>query len=130
MPVPKPALLYGTNREKKFIEIICLKIHGAIDKGLKYHRQYGDELFVRFEDARLRTWFANKSTEALQGAGSIKRDCSIWEDFLSEHKIHFASIAPRIGITKLPANKFQKITGWAESTNNHARDAAMLIFGY
>ena len=37
---------------------------------------------VRFEDARLRTWFGARGREALQGAGSIKRDCSIWQEFL------------------------------------------------
>lgn len=116
--------------EKRFLEIICLKIHEAMTKVLEYHLQYGNDLFVRFEDARLLTWFGKKDPGAIQGAGSIKRDCSIWEDFLKDHEIHFASISPRAGITKLPADKFKQITKWEHKTNNHARDAAMLVYGY
>ncbi len=116
--------------EKRFLEIICLKIHEAMDKVLVYHREYNELLFVRFEDARLLTWFGKKDPGAIQGAGSIKRDCSIWEDFLKAHNIHFASISPRAGITKLPADKFKQVTKWEGKTNNHARDAAMLVYGY
>lgn len=35
--------------------------------------------FVRVEDARLRTWFGNTGPEVWKGAGSINRDCAIWE---------------------------------------------------
>jgi hypothetical protein len=115
--------------EKKFLEIVTLKIHEAMDRVKLYHDQYGDGLFVRFEDARLRTWFGQKSIEALQGAGSIKRDCSIWDDFLKDCGINYASFAPKRGLTKLEEPKFKLITKWEARTSNHGRDAAMLVFG-
>jgi hypothetical protein len=84
-------------------------------------------VFVRFEDARMRQWFGSKGVEALQGAGSIKRDCSRWEEFLTHHNIPHARIAPKANRTKLTADQFKRITGWQGRTNEHARDAAMLV---
>lgn len=91
--------------------------------------QAGGQIAVFFEDARLRNWFGSKGREALQGAGSIKRDCQRWEEWLIHHRISFSKIAPRNNCTKLTAEQFKKITGWQGRTNEHGRDAAMLIFG-
>jgi hypothetical protein len=123
--------------DRKFVEICTVAIHEAFEKVLSYHHLYGDDLFVRFEDARLRTWFGRKvngkwvegSVAQLQGAGSIKRDCNIWDDFLKDKKIHYASTAPKLGLTKMDPDRFKLFTGWKEKTSDHARDAAMLVFG-
>lgn len=88
-----------------------------------------ENVHVYWEDARLRTWFGSKGREALMGAGSIKRDCSIWKEFFALHKLANTPVAPRHNNTKLKAPEFQCITGWAGKTNEHGRDAAMLIFG-
>ena len=79
--------------------------------------------------ARLRTWFANNGREALQGAGSIKRDCLLWETWLQSRGVPYKAIKPAAGATKWDAAKFQRITGWTKRTNEHARDAALLCFG-
>lgn len=89
----------------------------------------GRQVLVRYEDARLRTWFGKAGREQLQGAGSIKRDCSRWEEFLTHNEIPFEEVAPRNNRTKMSADEFKKLTGWLSSTNNHGRDAAALIFG-
>jgi len=86
-------------------------------------------VFVWFEDARMRQWFGSKGREALQGAGSIKRDCQRWEEWLVMHDIPHGKVAPRANRTKLTAEQFRKITGWEGRTNEHGRDAAMLCFG-
>ena len=72
------------NKQQEFIELATIPIHQAL---LKVKNYYNDNkglsnICVVFEDARQRTWFGrDKNTYAkLQGAGSIKRDCSIWED--------------------------------------------------
>lgn len=91
--------------------------------------QAGGQIAVFFEDARLRNWFGSKGREALQGAGSIKRDCQRWEEWLIHHGISFSKIAPKNNNTKLTAEQFKKITGWQGRTNEHGRDAAMLIYG-
>ena len=85
-------------------------------------------MFVRIEDARQRRWLGNKGREALQGAGSIKRDATIWEDFLTDKKIPFEMVAPSRNSTKLSAEVFKRLTGWQGRTSEHSRDAAMLVF--
>jgi hypothetical protein len=65
----------------------------------------------------------------LQGAGSIKRDCQRWEEFLTYHNIPFEKVAPRNNRTKMTANEFKMLTGWQGKTNEHGRDSAALIIG-
>jgi hypothetical protein len=85
---------------------------------------------VIFEDARLRTWFGKKGREALQGAGSVKRDCQIWSEFLTGLEgVPFKPVSPQSKGAKLDAAQFARVTGWAGRTNEHARDAAMLVWG-
>jgi hypothetical protein len=87
-------------------------------------------IFLRIEDARQRKWFGNAGREKLQGAGSIKRDCSIWEEFCQFHGIEYELVKPKNNKTKMDADIFKKCTGWKARTSEHARDAAMLVFGY
>ena len=83
-------------------------------------------ILVRFEDARLRTYFGKSDREKLQGAGSVKRDCAIWEEVLTEYKIPFQSIHPRY-VKATTAEQFKALTGWHGQTSIHAREAAWLI---
>lgn len=114
-------------QEKKLLEVCCIEIHRAM-LSVNYRRE--DGILVRVEDARQRTWFGKNSNEKLQGAGSVKRDCKIWEDFLNDLGVDFEMVAPKNNKTKLDAKKFKMITGWKETTNEHSRDAAMLVFGF
>lgn len=84
---------------------------------------------VVFEDARLRTYFGTKGREALQGAGSIKRDCSVWGEWLAMLGCPVRNVSPLCKGPKVNAERFVKLTGWTGRTNEHARDAAMLVFG-
>ena len=86
-------------------------------------------VLVIWEDARLRTWFGTKGRESLQGAGSIKRDCGIWAEFFAAAGIPNCPVKPQVGGTKWTASAFAKLTGWTERTNEHGRDAAMLVYG-
>lgn len=95
-----------------------------------------DRIHVRVEDARKRKWFGHNSSAKKQGAGSVKRDCKIWEDFLSDLQktsnglLTFEMIHPIKGATKIGQNVFKSITGIQERTSQHGRDAYMLIHGY
>ena len=115
---------------KQFLKIETTVIHRAmreVESLYAQHRQ--DGVIVRFEDARQRTWFGAAGRELLQGAGSIKRDCSIWEDFLADAGISFMALPPKAGRTKMRAEAFRRVTGWDSRCSEHARDAAMLVFG-
>ena len=116
--------------EKKFTQIECVQIHKALQIVRDNVEDYPDEVMVRVEDARLRKWLPqSKGTAQLQGAGSIKRDATIWEHFLVSLNADFELVAPKNNKTKLAADYFKKLTGWEKATNEHSRDAAMLVFG-
>lgn len=113
-------------KERKFLQVDTMMIHQA----MKLVESYcSDNLCVVFEDARLRKWYTGDVNAKAQGAGSVKRDCSIWEDFLYESGIHYLKVPPQKGMTKWDARFFKQMTGWKERTSNHARDAAVLVFG-
>lgn len=118
------------DREKKcLLQVNTMKIHQAMQKVLQCYLLYPGNVRVRVEDARKRKWFGNSGREQLQGAGSIKRDAVIWEDFLTDHGIPFEMVAPKNNKTKMTAKYFEQVTGWKLRTNEHGRDAAMLCFG-
>ena len=113
------------------------KIHNVMQlvSGLKdVAGEKGDAIRVRVEDARKRTWYgfntAAKDRARLQGAGSVKRDAQIWEDFLTDLGVDFEMVAPKNNATKLTAESFRQLTGWTGKTNEHGRDAAMLVYGF
>ena len=93
-----------------------------------------ENITVIFEDARQRKYLprernASEYRGKLMGAGSVKRDCEIWEEFCDVYGIKYMAIPPRAGATKWDADTFRNVTGWKGRTSNHARDAALLVFG-
>lgn len=116
------------SREGKFLSLETLPIHRAMVEVLNL--RIGREIQVVFEDARQRTWFGKGDTNAkLQGAGSVKRDCSIWEDFCKDYGIPFQAKPPVKGATKVSAEYFKMVSHYTGRTSEHSRDAAMLVIG-
>lgn len=133
-PGTHTGLAVWDSRKGQFLKLVTLPIHKALDEVAEWQivcSAEGQQLFVVFEDARQRTWFGQeKRTSAkLQGAGSIKRDCSIWEDFCRDKAIAFRAVPPMKGGTKRGEDYFKLLTKYEGKTSNHARDAAMLVFG-
>lgn len=94
---------------------------------------------VVIEDAR----YASGSRDKLLGAGSIRRDSKVWEDFMEEMKelfpnrIHYTMRSPitqnkiaTIPLLKMPLERWQKMFEYTEQTSGHARDAATYILKY
>jgi hypothetical protein len=118
--------------DKKYMRLKMVEtmpIHKAMIMLLNLNGEELADMHIRVEDARKRKWFGNAGREQLQGAGSIKRDCTIWEDFLTDIGASFEMVAPKNNTTKLDADDFKKLTGWKERCSIHARDAAGLVFG-
>lgn len=123
------------NRQRSFVSVGCVAIHKALKMVEEYAQkalEAGTKIVVRVEDPRQRTWYEPMTREQerskLQGVGSVKRDASIWEDFLEDLGVEFEMVAPKRNMTKLPQSTFNRITGWKGRTNEHGRDAAMLVF--
>lgn len=127
------------NRKRSLELVTSMPIHKAMEL-VKLHQvkaqENGTKLVVRVEDPRQRTWFGTErmsreeERKKLQGVGSVKRDASIWDEFLKDQGIEYEMVAPKRNITKLTQDTFKRYTGWNSKTNEHGRDAAMLVFGF
>ncbi len=127
------------NRKWVLVEVTSLPIHKAMERVRSYVEAFksgvGDKVVVRVEDPRQRTWFGtermsrDEERKRLQGVGSVKRDASIWDDYLKDLGVEYEMVAPKRNITKLPAERFKYFTGWNGRTNEHSRDAAGLVYG-
>jgi hypothetical protein len=123
--------------EKKLIEVKTLMIHQAMDVVRNWIHLHA---FIRVEDARKREYLPEEKNNSeyrgkLMGAGSVMRDSKIWEDYLTDmfenwQGVYFEMVPPKNNRTKLDALEFQRTTGWKKRCSVHARDAAMLVYGF
>ena len=117
-----------------FLSIEELKIHRAMDVVEALAKANPGEVRARVEVARQRRWIPNMRSirneiGRAKGAGTVERDCSIWEDFLADIDVAREMVAPRYNVTKLRQEALANLTRWTQRTNEHERDAAMLVFG-
>jgi hypothetical protein len=126
-PGKKTGLAAWLPEEDRFQEIRTCTIIQAM-RFCQLAIRDGIKIEIWFEDARQRTWFGKAGREQLQGAGSIKRDCSVWQEFCEQYDIPYRAIKPQAGGTKWTPEYFKRVTGWAARTSEHARDAAILVF--
>lgn len=116
-----------------FIRVDTMSLHKALLFVYEF-QTLRDKTRVYFEDARQRRWLPKDASSSeyrghLMGAGSVRRDSVIWQDALTDWGIPFEMVPPRAGSTKWDADTFARITGYKGRTSNHARDAALLVYG-
>jgi hypothetical protein len=136
-PGVKTGICFWSPSERKVLLLEGISIHHAMERVKRQASMiaFAKKLKVRIEDARLRKWIPKQKNEKAErgkreGAGSVKRDCKIWEDFLTDLGIDFELVPPKNNKTKVTAEYFKKLTGYEGTTNEHSRDAAMLVVGY
>jgi len=119
---------------KEFVTIETGKIHNIMFTVKKICYDTGEFInsIVVIEDARKRKHDKGLTPEKAQGAGSVKRDCKIWEDFLTELGIPFQLKAPNGKLNAFAQAKnlklWQSNCKWTKQTSEHARCAAMLVW--
>ena len=128
------------SKQRSLLQVCSLPIHKAMERVRSLYDEYkagiGDKVIVRVEDPRQRTWFGTErmsremERKKLQGVGSVKRDASIWDDYLKELGVEYEMVAPKRNVTKLTQERFKALTGWQKQTNEHGRDGAMLVYGF
>lgn len=76
------------------------------------------------------TWkpFGISSKEKLQGAGAVKQTYKHIIEFLEFKKIPYTPTKIQGNLKKVNKVAFAKITQWGKVTNEHSRDAAMIVF--
>lgn len=93
---------------------------------------------VVFEDSRLqsRVWTANKvrgmaaTAKVARDLGRIDAWCDLIEAVCKPLQIACHGISPKGKGSKLDADQFRQVTGWAERSNQHERDGAMVAYPY
>lgn len=95
---------------------------------------WNNHTVIVFEDARKRKFLPREKDLSeyrgkLMGAGAVKRDCAAWQEFCEAYNFKFEARPPRPGMTKWSPDYFARVTGWTARTSEHARDAALLVFG-
>lgn len=122
-------------RDGRIARIFTHYIHRAQKDVLEYH-QAGELAGVIFEDARLRKWFGNfkkgskEDIDRLMGAGSIRRDSTQWEHFLTDYGIKFITRSPEQKGIKIKAVDFKRMAPYVKiRTDEHCRDAYALVAG-
>lgn len=125
--------VYDT-KTRKLTEVTSMMIHQAMKRVAELKILHSD-VKVRVEDPRQRTWFGERMSreqerQKLQGVGSVKRDATIWDDYLKDLGVPYEMVPPRYNVTKRTSDIFKRYTGWDKPTNEHGRDAAGLIFGF
>lgn len=117
--------------EESFSMVSSMMIHQAMKSVEEWDRLFRKAgVFIRVEDARKANHHREGDSHKLRGAGSVMRDARIWEDFLTTLGADFEMVRPQKALTKLTAEKFKQVTGWDKVTNEHARDAGMMVFGF
>jgi len=120
--------------ERKLIGCDTKKIHQALQWVSSLSGMYQGRILIRIENAK--TWVKFKRTSRatadskLKGAGSIRRDCTIWEDYCNDMKIPYELVPLGKVRMKMDAGEFQAMTGWKKLTSSHARDAGCLVWDY
>lgn len=119
----------------EFEQVASMPLHRALRFVQETHKVWEPftDVVVVVEDARQRRWFPKEKNMSeyrgrLMGAGAAKRDARIWEEFLEDERIPFEMHKPEAGRTKWAADYFARVTGWTARTNEHSRDAALLVF--
>lgn len=115
-------------KEQKLVCVETKTIHDAINEVTRVFKKQ-PKIKVFIEDARLRKWLGKDAEVKKQGAGSVKRDAKIWEDFCKKNKIPYYLVNPLNNLTKVSSDTFVKMTKWKGRTSNHARDAALMVYG-
>lgn len=136
-PGTNTGLAIWDSTRKQFERVHTFGIVTAMVEIVEYVRYHGldrEDVEIVFEDARKRKWIPREKNLSqfkgrAMGAGSVKRDCAIWEEFCEQYGFRCTAVPPRKGATKWTPETFAAVTGWKGRTSNHARDAAVLVFG-
>jgi hypothetical protein len=123
----KTGLAVWDVKAKRYDMVLTVPIHRAWEIVLEYKLKY-DNILVVCEDARQVKF--KTSVEKAQGAGSVKRDAAIWEGICVDKEIAYEMRRPNKAFTKWSAQQFATATGYPGRTDNHGRDAGMLVYDF
>lgn len=119
-------------QEQKFISVEGVKLHQLFSQLDLYAPVY--PITVRIEDPT--TWHPFRGSDPhensmrIQGAGALKQTFKHIIEYLEDRNIEHTKIKLTGVRKKVKAPEFKALTKHQGSTNEHGRDAAMLVFGF
>jgi hypothetical protein len=128
-PGVKTGFCVWSKEDQRIRHLRTVPIHEAMEAVKYWHTTNPGQVFVVVEDARQATYGRQQDVHKAQGAGSVKRDCSIWDAYLNYLSVDHRMTRPKKSITKLTDEVFKALTKYTERTSSHAKDACMLVFG-
>lgn len=118
---------YAEIYKGEYITIRQMDIIDAME-AVRINKETGFDICLHVENPNKRTYYKPGTA---QGAGSIKRDYSIWVSFAAKHNIRMFPISPAdIGSTFNNEAVFKAATGYQKKCGIHARDAAKIIYKF
>ena len=115
-------------QSKEFDVITSLKIYELFRK--IEVRQSTFDLHVFIENPN--SWFGFRGQaqdpNRLQGAGAVKQTFKHITEYLTDHNIPFTPTKLQGNMKKVKADYFKKLTGYTLKTNEHSRDASLIVF--
>lgn len=132
-PGEKTGICYYDPVKKKIQDLVTVKpnnflrmIEVAIREGYIFY----------IEDSRKQSHVWSADGKSKGSANKIARDvgridmiCSLAEDKAKDYGVPIHFISPLKKGAKLSGGPFEVLTGWSKRSNQHERDAAMLVFG-
>ena len=117
------------NKEgKKLEDVKSYKLHELFSI-IKWTKERAS-IFVYIENPNTWVQFRNTSPSPhqQQGAGGVKQTYKHIVEFLTDHNIEFVPTKLQGNMKKVKADYFKTLTGYQGKTNEHGRDAALLVF--
>ncbi len=130
-PGKQTGIAIWSKTRKKFESIETVRIHQAmiiVQQQMELHGSSNLRVYVENPNTWIGWERRKKSDSKKMGAGSIKRDYSIWEDYLDDIGVEMIGTKLQGTLKKLRYEEFAQITGIKKRTTEHSRDAAMLVF--
>lgn len=91
---------------------------------------------VVFEDSRLQSHVWGRGTgvaaaaKVARNVGEVDAWCRLIEHTCSKLDIKCHGVSPQSKGRKLNAQKFERLTGWTQSSNQHERDSAIVAWQF
>jgi hypothetical protein len=105
----------------------CFKMYELLDTLGRLGKD-GDH-YVFIENPNSYMAFKSKlNTSKLKGAGAVKQTYKHIIEMMEDMDIPYSNTSVMSKTNKLDAETFKKYTKWEGVTNEHSRDAAMLVF--
>ncbi len=119
-----------TNTNGKLIVIKTVKLWKLITYLNSFTETFKENVIIRIEDPN--TWIPFKGQKhnacRLQGVGGVKQTYKHIIEFLEDNGFEYQNTRIQGNYKKMTSLKFKQITGWDKPTNEHGRDAAMLVW--